>query len=369
MRSVVCAVLLVGGLATAALAQQQQAPQAIPVATVPAEKRPVDKTLEFVGRVEALDKVAVVARVKGYLDAILFKEGDLVKAGDPLYEIEPGPYDAAVQQAEGALERAKAAQVLTAVQLTRAQELLRTQAGSVVARDQALAADDSSKAAILMAEADLKNMQINQGYTKIVSPINGRIGRSIVTKGNVVGPDSGTLTTIVSQDPMYVTFPVSQREFLRAQHEDQQLDLRNVKVKLKFSDGSSYGQEGTVNFVDVTVDKATDTILLRAVFPNPKGELIDGQLVRVALSSAKPQEKVVVPQAAVIADQQGPYVFVVEDGKAVIKRIKISGVDGTDTVVESGLEGGEQVIVEGTQSLRPGTPVRATPALQYIKRS
>jgi len=368
MRSTVCALLLIGGLADAAHAQQLT-PQAVQVLTVPAEKRPVEKTLEFVGRVEAVDKVTVLARVKGYLDAVLFKEGDLVKEGDPLYQIEPGPFEAAVQSAEGALERAKAAQVLTAVQLTRAQELLRTQAGSVVARDQALAADDSAKAAIVMAEADLKNAQINLGYTKILSPIAGKIGRTNVTKGNVVGPDSGPLTLIVSQDPMYVTFPVSQREFLRAQQEGKQMDLRSVKVRLLFSDGSTYGSEGTVNFVDVTVDKATDTILARATFPNPRGALVDGQLVRTVLGVGHPEDKVLVPQAALIADQQGVYVFVVEDGKAVIKRIVISGANGADSVVESGLNGGEQVVVEGMQSLRPGTPVQAAPAQQYLKRS
>jgi len=368
MRSTMCALFLVGGLAAAAHAQQQQ-PQAVQVATVPAEKRQVEKTLEFVGRVEAIDKVTVLARVKGYLDAVLFKEGDLVKEGDPLYQIEPGLFEAAVQQSEGALERAKAAQVLTAVQLTRAQELLKTQAGSVVARDQALAADDSAKAAILMAEADLKDSQINLAYTKILSPINGKIGRTSVTKGNVVGPDSGPLTIIVSQDPMYVTFPVSQRELLRAQQEERQIDLRSVKVRLLFSDGKTYDREGTVNFVDVTVDKATDTILARATFANPTGVLVDGQLVRTVLSVGHPEEKVLVPQAALIADQQGVYVFVVEDGKAAIKRITISGADGADSVVESGLSGGEQVIVEGMQSLRPGTPVQAAPAQQFLKRS
>jgi membrane fusion protein (multidrug efflux system) len=368
MRSWVCALLLVLGLAHVAHAQQQ-APQAVPVGTVAAEKRPVEKTTEFVGRAQAIDKVTVVARVKGYLDAVLFKEGDLVKEGDPLYQIEPGPFEAALQQAEGALERSKAAQALSAVQLTRAQELLRTQAGSVVARDQALAADDSAKANIVVSEAELKNAKINLGYTKILSPINGRIGRTNVTKGNVVGPDSGPLTIIVSQDPMYVTFPVSQREFLRAQETNTLVDLTKVKVRLHFSDGSTYGHEGTVNFVDVTVDQATDTVLARADFPNPDRGLIDGQLVRVVLASASPEEKIVIPQAALIADQEGVYVFVVEDGKAAVKRIKTGGASGTDIVVESGLNGGEQVIVEGTQALRVGMPVQATPMPPAIKRS
>lgn len=368
MRSSLCGLILFGCLVTTAQAQQQ-APQALPVGTVAAEKRAVEQTLEFVGRAEAVNRVSVVARVKGYLNDVLFKDGDLIAEGAPLYQIEPEPFEAAVRQAQGALDRSKAAQVLTAVQLTRAQELLRTQAGSAVARDQALAADQSAKADITIAEANLQAAQINLGYTKILSPIAGRVGRTSVTKGNVVGPESGQLTLIVSLDPMYVTFPVSQREFLRTQQEGRQVDLTKIKVRLLFSDGRPYDSEGTVNFVDVTVDKATDTILARATFPNPAGGLIDGQLFRVVLASAHPQEKVVVPQAALLADQEGVYLFVVEDGKAAVKRIKTGAASGTDVVVESGLNGGEQVIVEGLQLLRAGVPVRAAPAQQFLKRS
>ena len=159
----------------------------------------------------------VKARVTGYLDAILFKEGDTIKEGAPVYQLEKGQFEAAVKQAEGALERSKAAKVLTAVQLQRAEDLLKRSAGTEVARDQALAADQQARGSILEAEANLQTAKINLGYTDIVSPIAGKIGRTSVTRGNVVGPDTGTLTTIVSQDPMYVTFPVSQRDFLRAQ--------------------------------------------------------------------------------------------------------------------------------------------------------
>jgi membrane fusion protein (multidrug efflux system) len=167
---------------------------------------------------------------------------------------------------------------------------------------------------------------------------------------------------------MYVTFPVSQRDFLREREDAHQVDLKAIKASLRFADGKTYDQTGQINFVDVTVDRATDTVLVRATFPNPAGGLIDGQLVRVTLESGTPQQMVVVPQSALIADQEGVYVFVVEDGKAVVKRIKPGGENGTDTVVQEGLSGSELVIVEGLQGVRPGISVKASP-VTTLKRS
>jgi membrane fusion protein (multidrug efflux system) len=252
------------------------------------------------------------------------------------------------------LERSRASKALSAVQLQRAQELMDKNAGTVVARDQAKAADEQANGAMMQDEANLSTANINLGYTDIVSPIAGKVGKTNVTKGNVIGPDSGSLTVIVSQDPMYVTFPVSQREFLALQESGRQLEISNIKVRLRFADDRAYAEVGTVNFVDVTVNRSTDTVLMRASFPNPTESLIDGQLVRVTAVGGTPQEKVLVPQAALIADQEGIYVFVVEGGKAVVKRIKIkaSADVGTDVVVEQGLAGGEQVIVQGLQAVR-----------------
>jgi membrane fusion protein (multidrug efflux system) len=180
----------------------------------------------------------------------------------------------------------------------------------------------------------------------------------------VVGPDSGVLTLIVSQDPMYVTFPVSDRDFLRARAAGQRVghdDLSDFKVSVRFSDGSTYDQTGTVNFVDVSVNRATDTVLVRATLPNPKNGLKDGQLVTVEVVIGAPQEKVVVPQAALIADQEGVYLFVVENGKAVVKRVKVGSEEGAGVVIQQGLAGGELVIVDHLQSIRPGIAVQATP--------
>jgi membrane fusion protein, multidrug efflux system len=347
---------------------QQGAPSTIPVGTVIAEKQPISKTIDFVGRVEAINRVEIRARVKGYLEAVLFKEGDLIKEGTPLYRIEKGLFQAAVEQAQGALQTSKAQYVLAEKNRKRQEELFAKNVSAGKALDEAVASEGEAKGAIMTNEANLQTAQINLGYTDIIAPITGKVGRTSLTKGNVVGPDSGVLTTMVSQEPMYVTFPVSQREFLQAAETGRPNDVKSIKVQIRFSDGSIYDQLGEINFVDVTVDRTTDTVIARATIPNPNGRLIDGQLVRVNLESGTPEEKVVIPQAALIADQEGVYVFVVEDGKAVIKRVKPGGESGTNVVIDAGLSGGEQVIVEGLQGVRPGIAVRASPMPQALRQ-
>jgi len=168
---------------------------------------------------------------------------------------------------------------------------------------------------------------------------------------------------------MYVAFPVSQRDFLRVQAQGRKVDVKAIKVQLRFSDGRTYDQLGTIDFVNVTVDRTTDTVLVRATFPNPNSTLVDGQFARVNLESTTPEEKVVIPQSALIADQGGVYVFVVQDGKAVIKRVKVGGERGPEAVIDEGLAGDEQVIVEGLQSVRPGAPVQAHPVLTTLSQN
>jgi membrane fusion protein (multidrug efflux system) len=354
----ICAIPVLMWLCAVSADAQDRAP----VGTVYAQRQQVAQTRDFVGRVNAIDRVEIQARVKGYLEAVLFKEGDPIKQGDHLYHIEQGEYQAAVEQAKGALERSKAAKSLTAIQLARAEDLLAKSAGTAVARDQALAEDQRAAGDTMSDQARLDNANRNLGYTDIVSPIAGKISKTNVTAGNVVGPDSGNLTLIVSQDPTYVTFPVSEREFLTLR-----VNPKELKVKIRFADGTTYNQVGTINFIDVSVDRATDTVLVRATMPNPDGALIDGELVTVVLETEQPQVKVTVPQAALIADQEGTYVFVVEDGKAAIRRIKPGGEIGQDVIVNDGLKGGEQVIVEGLQSIRPGQPVKAAPTSASLK--
>lgn len=368
MRATFSAALVIGALVLPAQAQQQQ-PTAVPVGVVKAELKPIAETLDFVGRVDAINRVEIKARITGFLEQVLFKEGDAVKEGTPLYRIEQGLFQAAVEQAQGAVERSKAAKALSEIQFQRAQDLLDKNAGTVVARDQARAQDQQAQGAVMSDEANLATAKINLGYTEINAPIAGKISKTNVTKGNVVGPSSGVLTTIVSQDPMYVTFPVSQREFLRARERGYQVDVAGITARLKFADGGIYEELGRINFIDVTVDRSTDTVLVRASFPNPKGGLTDGQLVRVNLESGTPQDKVMIPQAALIADQEGVYVFVVEDGKAAVKRIKVGADQGPDVIVEQGLSAGEIVIVDGLQGVRPGLAVRANPLPAALGRS
>jgi membrane fusion protein (multidrug efflux system) len=334
MRLAIFATLMVCSVVASALAQQS-APEVVPVGTTKVERKPIAQTINFVGRIDAINKVEVRARVTGYLEDVLFKEGEFVKEGQSLYRIEKNLFQAAVDQAAGVLDGEKAKKLLTAIQYQRAAELAKTSAGTVEARDRALTADRAADAQILISQANLDTANINLGYTDIISPITGKIGRTNITKGNVVSPQGGILTTIVSQDPMYVLFPVSQRDIMRARAANRSVDIEGIKVRLRFADGSSYDQIGKINFVDVTVDRATDTVQVRAAFPNPSGALIDGQLASVNLEAATPQEQVVVPQAALVTDQQGVYVFVVENGK---------------------------VIVEGLQTLRPGMAVQARPA-------
>ena len=364
LRKLIGAAFLVAA-STLSVHAESAASATVPVGTVTAERKAISKSLEFVGRVEAVNRVEIKARVKGFLEEVLFKEGDLIQEGAPLYQIEKALFEADVQKAAGDLARSKAANTLAQLELNRAEELLKRDTGTVVTRDKSLTQVQTTQGQILADESNLNTAKINLGYTAIDAPISGKIGRTRITKGNVVGPDSGPLTTIVSQDPMYVTFPVSQREFLRVrQSEVAQVDPGKIGVQLRFSDGSTFDQTGHVNLLDVSVDGATDTITARAVMPNPKGRLIDNQLVRVVLDSGNAEEKVVVSQSALIADQEGVYVLAVEDGKAVTKRLKLSGENGAGVVVEDGLSGGEQVIVQGLQGVRPGAAVRATPMMR-----
>jgi membrane fusion protein (multidrug efflux system) len=350
-------------LTVAATGARAQQPSAIPVGTVAAELRPITQASEYVGRVEAMEKVDIRARVTGYLQDVLFNEGEAIKQGDVLYRIERDSFQAAVQQAQGALLQAQGTLANANAQLARTAELAKTNTESQSVLDQRTAAQKSAQGSMITADANLKTANVNLGYTEIVSPIAGEIGRTKVTKGNVVGPDSGTLTTIVSRDPIYVTFPVSQREFLKVEQQEQRKARQGaLTVRLRFSDGSLYKEPGQINFVDVAVDRATDTVTVRATVPNPNGTLIDGQLVRVSVEADKPEEKVLVPQSALIVDQQGPYVFTVVDGKAAIARVKLGGESGPDAIVDSGLKGGEQIVVQGMESLRPGSSVIASPA-------
>jgi membrane fusion protein (multidrug efflux system) len=368
--------------ASAAIRAQPAASGPPAVGVVEATKRPITETSEFLGRIEATNRVNIVARVTAFLEQRLFSEGAEIKKGDELYRLERGPFEAdlaskraLVAQLEATLENAK-------LTTERARTLLSGPAGQQSTYDAALANQRSLEAQVQAAQAQVQSSQINLDYTDIRSPIDGKIGRTAVTEGNVVSPGSGVLTTIVSQDPMYVTFPVSVRQGLELRERYATRGGYNaVVIKTRLTDGRLYDQTGRLDFVSNTIAQSTDTFTLRGVIPNPPlhdpsttggpvRELTDGEFVTVLLEGVQPVEVVAIPRSAVLSDQQGDYVFIVgPDNKAEQRRIQLGQSTSTMAGVISGLSPGDTVIVEGLQRVRPGQPVSPGPASPLIQSS
>jgi len=335
------------------------------VVAAPATVAPVEDQSQFVGRVVAVNKVELQARVQGFLKERNFTEGQPVQTGDLLFLIEPDQYESIVQQREADVTKAEADAKNADAQLARGEELLKSKNISQSQVDELRAAAGIAEASIAQAKAALAAAVLDLGYTKVTAPIAGRIGLAKYTVGNLVGPSSGTLATIVSRDPIYVQFPLTQRELLKAKRDIKEKggNPGEVIVRLRLPDGSLYERPGHLNFVDVTTDPGTDTVSLRAEFPNPEGILVDGQYVGVTAQAGEPRSAIMIPQAALQVDQQGVFVMVVDsDKKAEVRRIQTGQQVGPDVAVTQGLDEGDLVITEGVQKIRPGQVVSATPA-------
>ncbi len=363
-------------LLTAPAALAQPGPQGPPaVGVVQAQRRPVIETSEFVGRIQAVNRVDLVARVTAFVQERRFTEGGEVRAGDLLYRLERAPFEAQVAAQAAQVAQANAVLQNNSLNLNRAQTLLSGPAGQQSRVDDALSAQRSQAAVLAAAQAQLRLSQTNLDYTEIKAPIDGKISRTTVTEGNVVSPSSGTLASIVSQDPMYVLFPVSVRAAL---------DLRDryaekggfsaVTIKLRLPNGKEYDQAGKLDYVDPTVAANTDTLTFRGRIPNPvraglqagapgDRELSDGQFVTVTLQGVDPVVQLAIPRAGVLSDQQGSYVWVVGDGnKAEQRRIQLGQSTPDQAVIAAGLKEGETVVVDGVQRVRPGAVVNPAPA-------
>lgn len=342
--------------------KQAAAPPPPPAVGVrPAALKGVNRSFEFVGHIKAINQVDLRARVEGFLDKVLFTEGQDVKAGDLVYQIENIQFQAQVDQAKANLASAEAQTVNANLQYGRDVTLAKDRWRPESIVDQSKATLDSDRAKVLQTRAALTQAEVNLSYTDIRSPIDGRIGRTAYTLGNLVNPASGVLATVVSQDPIYVLFPVSVRdlEIIRAARSEPNAGSRKIEIRLRLASGQEYSERGVWNLTDPQVDQTTDTLIMRATIPNPKRELIDGQFVTAQLRERQEQPRLVVPQAALQVDQSGYYVLVVDGEHKVQQRHVQTGPNrDVDVVITTGLSEGEKVIVDGVQKVRPGQLVQ-----------
>lgn len=337
----------------------------LPSVTVqPAERISVTPTVTFNGRADAVSSVALIARVNGFLESVSFKEGDTVSKGQVLFGIEKEQYQAEVDAMKGSVFRLRGTLKLAEIERDRRQLLVKRRQISQEELDRAIAKVTEAKGQLLSQQAKLEQAEINLGYTEIQAPFDGTIGVSRFDVGDVVGPGSGELAVIVSKDPMYVNFPVSQKQLLTFREKSSSsndLGLGDTTVKVRLANGDKYTHEGRVNFIDVLSNPSTDTTIVRAEFPNPNGILVHQQLLDVILEESSSDLRLAVPQRALLLDQVGAYVLTVDDNDTIkVTRLELGDTIDGKVVVLNGLKEGDRVVVQGGQRVRPGMKVNAT---------
>ncbi|GBE42537.1 Efflux pump periplasmic linker BepF [bacterium BMS3Bbin10] len=343
--------------------QGARAGRPAPAVTVtPVISKPVAASVDFIGQAEAFQSVDLRARVTGFLLKQAFKEGAAVKKGDILFVIDPSEHNAARDVAAAKVERANATIQEAENQLARYRKLAQTGTFSQAQLDAARAKEGQARADLAAAEAELKRAELDVGYTTIKSPIDGRIGASAVDAGNLIGPDSGVLATVVALDPIRVNFTVSERAYLDYTQAKMKGEATGFTPRIRLANDQEYPHDGKLDFIDNRVDPSTGTIKVRVEFPNPDSLILPGQFMNVTLVSANPKNEMVVPQAAVQANQTGPFVLVVnKDNKVELRPVKTGERIGAEIAVTEGLSIGESIIVEGIQKVRPGAAVKPVP--------
>ena len=357
--------LLMTVIATACSSQAEPAagmppPPEVSVAQV--LNKDVSRWDEFTGRVTAIETVELRPRVSGYVQQVAYQEGQEVKKGDLLFVVDPRPYKARLAQAEADLERARAEARLAQMQDKRAQTLVEAKAISREEFETRRAASTQGDAAVRAAEAALENARLDLQFTSVRSPINGRAGRAMVTEGNLANADTTLLTTVVSQDPVFVYFESDEQSFLRYQELARKGERAETKnpVRVGLASEQGYPHEGTVDFVDNQVDPSTGTIRARAVLRNPDRIFTPGLYARVQLQGSGQFKAMLVDDKAVLTDQDRKYVYVLgEKNAATRKDVKLGPVIDGLRVVTSGLAPSDKVIVHGVQKVFfPGMPVQ-----------
>ena len=341
-------------------------PAEVGVITIQPQKLAV--TTELPGRTSAYQIAEVRPQVGGILQQRLFREGADVKAGAPLYQIDPATYQAAWNSARGLLASAEASALQARLKAGRYKELVAIKAVSQQDYDDAVAMQQQSAAQVSVARAAVDSARINLGFTRVTSPISGRIGKSSVTSGALLTANqAATLTTVQQLDPIYVDVTQSSTELLRlrraAEAGQVQRDGGKIKVSLRLEDGSVYGQSGTLEFSDITVDPETSTVTLRAVFPNPRQELLPGMYVRAELAEGVDEQAILAPQQGVSRNSKGEATaLVVGAGNKVEPRtLQVSRTVGDKWLVRAGLKAGDRLIVDGLQKAKPGSEVKPVP--------
>lgn len=370
------ALFLAGALSGASLVTAQAADGAAGAAPAAAAKPPLPSVIvetiqevdvsasrTFTGRIEAMEKVGVRARVDGFLQPRRFEEGALVKKGDVLFEIDPSSYQVNVTLAEANLANAEAARALAQITLDRQQELYTRNSGAISKQqiDQSSASLKQADAVVKARQSDLNNAKLMLGYTTITAPFDGKVGRATYSTGEYVGPSSQPLVSIVQQNPVYVSFPLPQAVLLESLKDGR--DKSDYFLQITLADGSVYPEKGKIEFADVSASTSTDSVTVRARMANPKGYLIDQQIVQVAVVSNQSEKRLLLPQSALLLDQQGSFTLTVgADGKVGIARLKLGAQRGSSMIVEEGLKAGDRVVVSGHQKARPGQMVAAVEA-------
>lgn len=329
--------------------------QTVPgVIVAPAMARDVTPQFEYVGRVEAVETVELRARVEGFLERRSFREGAEIEKEALLFVIEKAPYDVVVRERKADLAVAEATLKNAEANFKRKSELVKRGNVSRASLDESRALLDGARATVLKVKSAIGQASLNLGYTEIRSPIAGKISRARYSVGNLVGPGSEPLAKVTSVDPVYVIIAISEKQLIRARKSGIDLDNPPVAPSLILSDGSRYAHGGNFDYLAPSVNQSTDTVIARAVFPNPNRVLLPGQFVTVVVREKKAVSKLAVPQSSVQQDRKGHFVLVVDrKNKVELRRITVGRQVDMDWIVENGLASGERVIIQGIQKVRP----------------